>query len=738
MSAKVIILTQNQHIVTRIQECRISEPVTHIRTTKELNAFTDHAFLFLVDFSMSVYARDIEIPDCKKILILPTEREIQVQLLHKFDDYITLSTTNQIIALRLNTYIKTIFESQNLANNQNKYKQLVEQFGDSVILLNEQGIICEFNSRLCYISGYGDNELLHNHISKIFPDTYFLEHLSPESAPGALIETLLHPKKNNPIPKEIRISKIILEREIYFLVLARDIRERLKSLKKLEDSEERFRRIFEIENDSLFLVESSNSEIIEVNNAATNLYGYSRKELLDKKFIDLSSNPNNLISLIHQKTVRVNSEIAITKHGKTCPVEISFAYFIWKGKHVFLAAVRDVSERHRVENELRNAKEKAEESDRLKSAFLANMSHEIRTPLNAIVGFSRLLARKNYEPEKRKLFIDDIQSNSNQLLTIINDILDISKIESGQFILNPTVVCINKVLQEVNDSIQIQLKDKAITLFCEKPLQDAVVTIVTDEVRLKQVLENLLQNATKFTEKGYIYFGYQQNITNEIVFFVRDTGIGIAPEKQNIIFEHFRQEDDTTTRKYGGTGLGLSISKKLIELMGGRIWVESEKFKGAEFFITIPYKLSQNIEQEQTIQNSQKLNEYEFNGEKIIVVDDYNSSYIFISEMLEGKNVTILHFKNGEDAIEFCKKNSAIHLILMDIQMSGLNGVKTMQKIKKNNPQTPIVAQTAFAQKGDKEHFMQQGFDDYITKPLDDGELKEIFRKFLGGEILNL
>lgn len=728
MSNKVIILTQNQYIVNRIQECNISEPVTHIRTTKELDKYSNYAFLFLVDIAMAVYAKDITIPDCRKILILPTEREIHLQLLQNFDDYITLSTTNQIIAIRLNTYIKTIFESQNLTNNQNKYKQLVEQFGDSLILINEQGIICECNNRLCNVSGYTSSELLHSHIKMIFPDTYFLEQITENKFSGSLIETLLHPKKDIPIPKEIRLSKIILENELYYLVLARDIRERIKSLKKLEESEERFRRIFEIENDSLFLVDSIDGYILEVNEAATILYGYSREELLKKKFFNLYTNPKKLTQLIQDKRIRVGSEVALLNYNETCPVEISFAYFTWRGKHVFLAAVRDVSERFRVEKELRSAKERAEESDRLKSAFLANMSHEIRTPLNAIVGFSRLLARKEYPQEKRKLFIDDIQSNSNQLLTIINDILDISKIESGQFILTPTHVCINNLLQEVYDSIEVQLKNKDISLFCTKPLEDNKVTVIIDDVRLKQVLTNLMNNALKFTEKGYINFGYKTDIKKYITFFVEDTGIGIAADKQQIIFDHFRQEDDTTTRKYGGTGLGLSISKKLIELMGGKIWVESEKGKGSTFYVTIPNNAVRKAEFEVFSEPEAVEKDFVFSNQHIVIVDDIASSYIYISETFEGEQVKISHITSGEEAIEFCKKNTTIDLILMDIQMSGMNGVEAMQKIKKLYPHIPIIAQTAFAQKGDKEKFLNQGFDGYITKPLDEDKLKEIFR----------
>lgn len=508
-----------------------------------------------------------------------------------------------------------------------------------------------------------------------------------------------------------------------------DISSRKKVESELRESENKFRRIFEIENDSLFLVDIKSHEILEVNNAVFDLYGYTRKELIKRNFYSLSTNPQRLYSYIAKRTTRINNEHALLKNGDICPVELSLAYFIWKGKQVMLAAVRDISERHRFQQELVYAKEKAEESDRLKSAFLANMSHEIRTPLNAIVGFSRLLARKNYEEEKRKLFINDIQANSNQLLTIINDILDISKIESGQFILSVESVCINKVLQELYDSFSVQLKDKEISLLIDTPLPDADVMIEIDEVRLKQVISNLLHNAIKFTEKGFVRFGYYIDKETDITFFVEDTGIGISPEKHSVIFEHFRQEDDTTTRKYGGTGLGLSISRRLLQLMNGRIWLESEKGKGATFFVSVPYTKTQESSLSTTPQTTHQKSI--FNGEHILVCDDVISSFVFISEMFENEDVRIIQAKSGEEAIQICNEHGAINLVLMDIQMAGLNGIDAMREIKKMQPHIPVIAQTAFAQKGDKERFLAEGFDDYLTKPLDERELHSMLKKFL-------
>ncbi|HPY83016.1 MAG TPA: ATP-binding protein, partial [Bacteroidales bacterium] len=276
------------------------------------------------------------------------------------------------------------------------------------------------------------------------------------------------------------------------------------------------------------------------------------------------------------------------------------------------------------------------------------------------------------------------------------------------------------------------LKSKDISLFCEKPLSDVDVTIIVDEVRLKQILGNLLHNALKFTEKGYVQFGYKKTNNDFLQLFVKDTGIGIAPEKHAIVFEHFRQEDDTTIRKYGGTGLGLSISKRLIELMNGTMYVESEKGKGATFYVNVPFIQVYESEQDNAISHI-SLQEYtHFNGEYILVCDDYASSFVFISEMLEDENIHVLQAKSGEEAIEICKNSpTAIDLVLMDIQMAGMNGIDAMHTIKKINPTIPVIAQTAFAQKGDRERFLLEGFDEYITKPLDERELHSIIKRLL-------
>jgi signal transduction histidine kinase len=254
-----------------------------------------------------------------------------------------------------------------------------------------------------------------------------------------------------------------------------------------------------------------------------------------------------------------------------------------------LAIVRDISERKQAEKELIKAKEKAEESDQLKSAFLANMSHEVRTPLNSIIGFSELLADPDFEEEHKKEFIHHIVTNGNQLLTIISDIMDISKMESGEIKIRKTQINAQKFLSNVKEQFAFQAAAKNLGLQLSLPDMDTPTVIFTDADRLSQIFNNLVGNALKFTAKGSVEIGYQPR-GNMVEFYVRDTGIGISAQYFDKIFDRFRQLEDAKTRTYGGNGLGLAISKNLVEIMGGEIWIESEPGKGSTFYFTIPLK----------------------------------------------------------------------------------------------------------------------------------------------------
>ncbi len=400
--------------------------------------------------------------------------------------------------------------------------------------------------------------------------------------------------------------------------------------------------------------------------------------------------------------------------------------------------IKDYSERLAVQNvklklvneELKAAKEKAEEADRLKSAFLANMSHEVRTPMNAILGFTTLLRDRKLNENKQVEFIDLINANSRQLLHIISDIIDISKIEANQIVLFEKDFNINKVLAVLKQTFHNQLDSlrKELEIELCTPLSDTTAFIKTDKVRLEQVLSNLLSNAVKFTETGKIQFGY--NISQEkntIVFYVHDSGIGMTPEQQKIIFERFRQASGGYNKQYGGTGLGLSISKGLAEKLGGHIWVESEVNIGSKFYFSIPYKPSESTVPAPIPYSTA----YNWNGKTILIAEDEQANYSLLNNIILPTKARVLWVKNGKDAVDACRSNNDIDLVLMDIKMPDLNGLEATKIIKNFNANIPIIAQTAFAMPQDADTCLKAGCDDYLAKPLGIDDILSKINKYI-------
>lgn len=378
---------------------------------------------------------------------------------------------------------------------------------------------------------------------------------------------------------------------------------------------------------------------------------------------------------------------------------------------------RKQSEEHlrKINEELTCAKEKAEESDQLKSAFLANMSHEIRSPLNGIIGFASIIENKTQKNKDINKYANIISSSGNHLLNLINDIIDISKIDAGQVTLNIAPVNINELLNELYNVFNSELRSanrKNIKLYTEIPEKELIVN--TDETRLRQILINLIGNAKKFTHEGFIKFGYKLN-ENNIQFFVQDTGIGIPESKQQVIFERFRQASDSTEKQYGGTGLGLAIAKVCSELLGGGIWLESEVNKGTTFFFTIAYNKSK---QPKIGNDKYDVDKIKFSGENILIAEDDSVNYEYLHELLSGYNLNLSRTITGKETIEKALSDDRINLILMDIQIPETDGWEATKQIKRNKPSLSIIAQTAYATPGDRKKSLEAGCDGYISKPI--------------------
>jgi len=424
------------------------------------------------------------------------------------------------------------------------------------------------------------------------------------------------------------------------------------------------------------------------------------------------------------------------KDGSTIHTENSISILLDENKQPIgvLGITRNIDERKHAEQELIKAKEKAEESDRLKSAFLANMSHEIRTPMNGILGFAGLLKEPELNGEKQQEYVGIIEKSGERMLNIINDIVDISKIEAGLMKLNLKESNINEQIEYIYTFFKSEVEAKGLELSFKNSMPAKEAIIVTDREKLYAILTNLVKNAIKYTPAGSIEFGYylieSPTQLKELQFYAKDTGIGIPKDRQDAIFERFIQADIEDMQARQGAGLGLSITKAFVKMLGGKIWVESEVGIGSTFYFTLPYnvepkgkKVIEKVGQaEESVPQIKKL--------KILIAEDDETSKLLISIIVTKFSKEVLKAKTGNEAIEVCRINPDIDLILMDIQMPYLNGHEATRQIRQFNKDVIIIAQTAFGLSGDREKAIEAGCNEYISKPINKDELLSLIQKY--------
>jgi PAS domain S-box-containing protein len=500
----------------------------------------------------------------------------------------------------------------------------------------------------------------------------------------------------------------------------------------LKQSEEKFRQLFERSDTTMLLIDPQSGSIADANPSASRYYGYSIADLKSKHLWDLSMLTSGEVLAALRSGFGDEKHGYEFKHllagGVVREVEVHSSPIEYLGKTHLFSIIHDITERKKTEAALVSAKERAEQSDRLKSTFLATMSHELRTPLNAIIGFSDLMAETPDLPDVAR-FSKTIHTSGIHLLSIIESIFDIALLQSKESQVVHSKVPLSDLFQEVDQLLSVEKKRRSKlhlqTRFRPDPAYNEVV-IRSDKVKLIQLLSNLINNALKFTSEGLIEYGYTVS-RNDVTFFVKDTGVGIPEEKTELIFQMFRQGEENHTRVQGGVGLGLAICREIATLLKGRIWVESRVGIGSVFYFELKEAIGLEGLHEGT--GSAGKETADFSGHTILIVDDMEENLFLLKRLIVSTGATALVAESGESAIGRVRSNPEIDLVLMDVKMPEMNGFEATRIIHSIRPDLPVAAQTAYVLQGDREAAMEAGCSGFIAKPIDKESLFSLMKR---------
>lgn len=507
----------------------------------------------------------------------------------------------------------------------------------------------------------------------------------------------------------------------------------------LRESEKKFRSLFETMAQGV-VYQNASGYIFEANPAAQKLLGLTLDQMqgrasADPRWKAIQEDGSDFPGEEHPAILSLKSGKPVMDKvmGVYNPVEESYRWIMVNAIPQFreneslpyqvFTTFSDISDLKKAEEalqkqnvELKHAKEKAEESDKLKSAFMANMSHEIRTPMNGILGFADLLKTPNLSGESQQKYIEIIELSGRRMLEIINDLIDISKIEAGQVEIKSEPFKLKALCDELFEFFKPEADARGIQLIANLQLPSVAYLLNSDRIKLAQVITNLIKNALKFTGSGgRIEVGCRLENENMLYIYVRDNGVGIRKELQDKIFERFRQGDKSETEIHEGVGLGLSISKAFVEMLGGTIGLESEVGEGSEFFIKLPIVGTQESIEESDLKGK---GETSLPCINVLIAEDDEPSYVFLNEVFKRQNISTYHATNGKEAVDILKSHPDINLVLMDIKMPVMNGLEATEEIKKIKKEIPVIAQSAFVTDTDIQNAIEAGCNDYITKPI--------------------
>ena len=645
---------------------------------------------------------------------------------------------------------------QELLDSQNRIRTIIETTIDGIMICEKPDKISYINRAGTNLLGYEIEYLQDINLDEIFPDAeeksrYLKAFEAIDANDEFKGDIKIKTSKGQILFLETSGTSVMLDNKKQYYFSLHDVTQRSRNEHALQQSEEKFRTLSENSKDHILRIDST-GKISYCNSSFLDEYGFKREDIIGHTLTDITDIPTEFkkglwskITDVLKSGIVANMELVIHYKGRY----LVFDWTVTPESNIsgeassVLVVGRDFTRRKNAERELMIAKDKAESADKLKSAFLANMSHEIRTPLNAIVGFANLLKEDFIDNDEKEEYIKIINKSSDSLMMLINDIIDLARIESGLLNLEQNEVDINGMLHSLFTTFKQRArteKGDKVSVILSIPQGYQSLQVISDENRLIQIFNNLLGNALKFTNNGFVEFGYTLK-DDFIRFYVHDTGIGIVHEKHSIIFEQFRQADDAIAKKYGGTGLGLTICKRLVNAMGGEIGLISDPGEGAEFFFTIPLTKEEKKEEEkeektveikpEALRDIPSEKNYTWSDKMVLLVDDNSSVHLQLRKYLEKTGVTVISARTGNSARELLRKRNDISMVLMDIQMPDVNGLNFIQDIKNQGIKIPFIAQSTKEFLTNSEDILRAGYDEFVSKPIDKEELLSKMDKLL-------
>ena len=655
-------------------------------------------------------------------------------------ELIDYSLVISISTITLISLTIVLYFNKKLSKQKETFKAIYTNSKEAIAILDMKSNFLDVNPAYCDLTGFSKKELLATSCVALTVSE------DMERSKEAMLEVLkigyIRNFEKDCIIKDnkiitINMSMSLLSNPQRVLISLRDITEYKNIQEKLQNERNHLNLFYNNNGVGILLVDKKRTNI-EVNDKLLEIWGYEKNEIIGKNasiFHISEETYREFGAIAFQKALNNNDKIDIEYQFKRKDGTLFWARFFGEifGDNEVLWLITDISEIKEKERDLEIAKEKAEESTKLKSEFLANMSHEIRTPMNGIIGMSHLVLQTDLN-DKQKHYIQKIDSSAKSLLSIINDILDFSKIEAGKLTIDKIDFDMCEIEKNIENLAQMLAKSKGLNFTVLCPHSNEPIHY-GDPLRLSQVLINLVNNAIKFTQKGTVSLIIELEKNDRIRFSVKDTGIGLSKEQQDKLFQAFTQADGSTTRKYGGTGLGLSISKQLVELMGGKIWVESELHVGSSFIFEIPLPKgdASKIENlELKIENDIAT----LKGSNILLVEDNQVNQEIIIGLLENSGINIDIANNGKEAVDIYSANSdKYELILMDLQMPIMDGYGATKLIREKDKDIPIIALTANAMKEDIEKTKQAQMNEHLNKPIEVEKLYATLLKYISKKI---